>query len=92
MLCNLLAIRAQSFWLLQLLFVMFYNNKIVSRIFQVCLMIWSLADLHQEMKTNGYLSLYRARCSAVTGIVNSGIGAFRSSLFRRVVLPEGPIS
>ena len=71
---------------------MFYNNKIVSRIFQFCLMIWSLADLHQEMKTNGYLSVYRARCSAVTGIVNSGIGAFQSSLFRGVVLPEGPIS
>ena len=69
---------------------MFYNNRIVSRIFQFCLMIWSLADLHQEMKTNGYLSLYRARCSAV--IVNSGIGAFPSSLFRGLVLPEGPIS
>ena len=87
-LCNLLAIRAQSFWLLQLLFVMFYNNKIVSRIFQFCLIGHLLIFIRRwrQMVTCHFIQHDVPQLLLTVGL------AHWSSLFRGVVLPEGPIS
>ena len=45
------------------------------------------ASLHQAMKSTGYAKPYKPLCSAVIGWFSTAvIGAFWSSLFRRVVL------
>ena len=45
------------------------------------------ASLHQAMRSTGYVKPYKALCSAVVGWFSTAvIGAFRSSLFRWVVL------